>query len=29
MQKRWLIKAPVESTTVEELRSKLKVDQFQ
>jgi single-stranded-DNA-specific exonuclease len=26
MQKRWLIKAPVESTTVEELRSKLKVD---
>ena len=28
MQKRWLIKAPVESTTVEEFRSVLKVDRI-
>jgi single-stranded-DNA-specific exonuclease len=28
MQKRWLIKAPVESTTVEEFRSMLKVDRI-
>ena len=26
MQKRWLVKAPIENTIVEDLRSKLKVD---
>lgn len=28
MQKKWLVKSPIESTTVDELRSKLKVDRI-